>query len=508
MKTRNPRIAIWVWILGALCVLDVTLAVIIFSQVTSYVPPVSGQKPPVRSDLSGDVAAATYVPGEDMPPDAVGTIEVPLPPPVAVTTMEGRVVPAAEAPWSWATRTAHAESDSATFVAVATADAQATIAASATAQALATPTCSPAWKIVDNPDLDLTDSSSLNAVAAVSADDVWAAGHYGPRTLVEHWDGNSWRVVDSPSDSREGQNALESLFALSADDVWALGRRRPSPYESGSQLIEHWDGSQWSLLPNPENEELIAVVAVSPQVTWVGSSGLLNWDGTRWNKVDLPPPGDVSGPRPGGPALSPYDAWKSGSTMLGMHNTMFTLSHWDGQQWNDDAAGSGRGTYTGAQQSISGIAAISPDDVWAAGAFAGMGGIGAYLLHRQGGPWSETALDDPHVTGRDVPQPQFNGITALSANDVWAVGIVWPLANGESGTLAAHWDGNSWRVVPTANSPACDCGSLEGVAAVAPDDIWAVGSLGHDTYRGTDHALIEHLDHAVGSDPQPDGCVR
>jgi hypothetical protein len=66
-------------------------------------------------------------------------------------------------------------------------------------------------------------------------------------------------------------------------------------------------------------------------------------------------------------------------------------------------------------------------------------------------------------------------MTAVSASDVWAVGGYQNFqGNFVLRTLAEHWDGNSWRVVPTP-----DVGSLGNilfdVSARAGTDVWAVG---------------------------------
>ena len=51
------------------------------------------------------------------------------------------------------------------------------------------------------------------------------------------------------------------------------------------------------------------------------------------------------------------------------------------------------------------------------------------------------------------------GVTAIAANDAWAVG-----------SAIYHWDGSSWL------RPEPHTGTLYGVAAVAAGDVWAVGS--------------------------------
>ena len=59
-----------------------------------------------------------------------------------------------------------------------------------------------------------------------SADDVWAVGSYGDAghsqswTLTEHWDGTQWSIVPSPS---VAAGSLNAVTATAANDVWAVG---------------------------------------------------------------------------------------------------------------------------------------------------------------------------------------------------------------------------------------------------------------------------------------------
>ena len=62
-------------------------------------------------------------------------------------------------------------------------------------------------------------------MAAIAANDVWVAGYYFPgsyaQTLIEHWDGTSWSVVPSPN----GCCTLRGVAAVAANDVWAVGNQ-------------------------------------------------------------------------------------------------------------------------------------------------------------------------------------------------------------------------------------------------------------------------------------------
>ena len=138
-------------------------------------------------------------------------------------------------------------------------------------------------------------TATLNSVAAVSADDVWAVGEATidgvVRTLIEHWDGSRWTVVPSP-DPDPTYNALLAVAAVARNDVWAVGRA------GHRTLIEHWDGTSWSVVPSPYGYQLWGVAAVSPADVWAvgatidpGWSGrglTMHWDGTNWSVVQPP----------------------------------------------------------------------------------------------------------------------------------------------------------------------------------------------------------------------------
>src|SRR5205823_5642683 len=106
---------------------------------------------------------------------------------------------------------------------------------------------------------------SLQGVAAVAADDVWAVGTqgYAPNgVLVEHWDGAAWSLVDAGHSDDSG--TLNGISVRSANDIWAAGF-----YLGGGKtltLVEHWDGSNWTTLstPSPMQYNVLAAVSVDP----------------------------------------------------------------------------------------------------------------------------------------------------------------------------------------------------------------------------------------------------
>jgi hypothetical protein len=157
----------------------------------------------------------------------------------------------------------------------------------------------------------------LFAVSADAPNDAWAVGFEGPendnsRTLVMHYNGAAWQPVASPSVG-SGASQLNAVLALSPSDVWAVGFSTPvAPPQSAATLtlIEHWDGSSWSVVSSPnvgptsqfESNQLLGLTASSPSDIWAfGSTALangsgnqqtllLNWNGTAWSITPSPNP--------------------------------------------------------------------------------------------------------------------------------------------------------------------------------------------------------------------------
>ena len=102
-------------------------------------------------------------------------------------------------------------------------------------------------------------SAALLAVTALAANNVWAAGvQLGRSTVIEHWNGTSWKVVTSPNTGTA--TALNSISAISPTDIWAAGCGACGDVGGNTPaLIEHWDGTSWSV--NPAPVQLSGVVA-------------------------------------------------------------------------------------------------------------------------------------------------------------------------------------------------------------------------------------------------------
>ncbi len=164
------------------------------------------------------------------------------------------------------------------------------------------------WTAVPSPNAS-TRNNLLSAVAAVSPTDVWAVGDFQNagnvfQTLVEHWNGSAWRIVASPS-AASVQAGLLSVTALSSTNVWAAGN------SGASTLTEHWNGTRWTVVPSPTPRgtlfnPLSGIAAASASNIWAvgnsqnGTSGIPStliehWNGTSWSLVPSPSPGSQAG---------------------------------------------------------------------------------------------------------------------------------------------------------------------------------------------------------------------
>jgi len=129
---------------------------------------------------------------------------------------------------------------------------------------------------------------------------------------------------------------------------------------------------------------------------------------------------------------------------------------------------------------LHGISAVSGSDIWAVGNTDGVGR--PFALHYNGSQWKAVPMPTKGAGVIDL----FD-VAAISKTNAWAVGY-YADAHGHSRTLTEHWNGASWKIVPSPNNGAGD-NTLHGVAAVNGTHLWAVGYTGPTPGEGP---LIEH----------------
>ncbi|SRR5579875_101988 len=209
------------------------------------------------------------------------------------------------------------------------------------------------WRIISSPNSGSA-GSTLAAIAAVSSQDIWAVGtttsstsSSGYQPLIEHWNGAQWSISSSPALS----GRLFAVTAVGQNDVWAVGDNI-TPDLTGT-LIEHWNGTQWSVVtspsPGPASNVLNAVVKVSANDVWAAgdytnSSGpsadysplIEHWNGTQWSVVTSPVQGtsdfingtSVTSAR----NITVVGEYRNSLDPTGPYFTL--IEHWNGTQWS------------------------------------------------------------------------------------------------------------------------------------------------------------------------------
>jgi len=242
------------------------------------------------------------------------------------------------------------------------------------------------------PDPDASSTIAMSDAASMSPTDAWAVGYFGNgergqgesgTAVIEHWDGTQWTVAATPA-PKDPDSRLLALTAVSRSDIWAVGWQSSSnSYTSTIPLVEHFDGTAWHL---------------------------------------------VTAPVPGGSGTSAYP---------------------------DAVSGTG------------------PDDIWMAGFVSpnGDGGVGtgstSFVEHWNGTAWSLATTSLPTaVIGT-------NSLYAASPTDVWAT----QTSDEGIGTSFVHFDGHSWKTVPFPGPQEYGVSyTYYAVSGSGPDDVWAVGT--------------------------------
>ena len=66
------------------------------------------------------------------------------------------------------------------------------------------------------------------------------------RALAEGWNGTKWAIQSTPGLSGSFDN-LAGVSCVAAGNCWAVGSQYNQTRTTISNLIEHWDGTAWSV---------------------------------------------------------------------------------------------------------------------------------------------------------------------------------------------------------------------------------------------------------------------
>ncbi len=183
--------------------------------------------------------------------------------------------------------------------------------------------------------------NALTGVSCATATECVAVGYTlywvlpGPtqqaEPLIGTWNGSTWVIAPI-------SGTLSSLSGVSCDgpsDCMAVGTT--DFFGGGSGLIEHWDGSTWSVVSTPALTPLNAVSCVSSSdCTAVGSaSEIAHWDGTAWSVVPSPiPKRSKSSDLTGVSCTSASNCMAVGDYVKKSSGQVTLAEHWNGTAWS------------------------------------------------------------------------------------------------------------------------------------------------------------------------------
>ena len=347
------------------------------------------------------------------------------------------------------------------------------------------------FKVVPTPNENF--DSELFAVSASSPTDIWAVGQ-----STIHFDGTKWTAFPAPKNPGNNTSALQGVADISPTEAWAVGGTNASSTTGVNQLIEHWDGIQWSLFPGPvfgstDEPYLYGVTAINANDIWaVGdvvntANGLLSflfehWDGTAWTATTVAD-GD-SGFLLGASSDATNDVWAVGYSGFLDESSKTLVFRYDGTVWQQVKSAN-----SGVADQLNAVTAIAPNDVWAVGSYFKAEHTPSLTLieHFDGSAW--TVVPSPNVGPASNNQSnRLFGITALSTSDIYAFGSYFAAnGSGHQMTLVEHWDGSAWSIIPSPNPS--KGGFLSDVlfagVALSPDTLLIVGSEDEAPHTGT-----------------------
>jgi hypothetical protein len=338
--------------------------------------------------------------------------------------------------------------------------------------------CEP-WVGVQPPNPGGLNDDVLEGVNVLSGCNAWAVGLYRDsgtltyHSLIVRWNGSSWQQVNSPNpDAATSDNQFFGVTATSPRNAWAVGLTQQVSANVESVLIARWNGRSWRQQPSPAlppDNALFSVAATSARDAWaVGTAfpGALieHWNGTRWSVAHIQGHRVLQGGVLAGvAATSARDAWAAGT--LGANPAHTLLVHWNGTTWRRVPSPNPAGP--AGTNIVRGIAATAPGNAWAVGVDTSAAHYRTMVLHWNGHAWK--VVPSPNPAGPAAENVLF-AVTAPSKNDAWAVGDTFT-QNGNRALLVLHWNGRTWHNVPVTSTPGNE---FTGVNAFSAGNVWIV----------------------------------
>jgi hypothetical protein len=329
-----------------------------------------------------------------------------------------------------------------------------------------------------------TNDNNLTGVSAASSTDAWAVGSYLASSsaplaaLAHHFDGTRWTAYFLPNVGAQ-QNSLLAVSMPSSGKAWAVGY-----YESGKfqqqTLIEHYNGTVWSVVPSPSpgalQNILFGVAAVTDTDVWaVGAdqdaNGLWHtltehWNGSVWSVVNAVDAGVSGNQFFAVKALATNNVYAVGQEAGAGFPNGALIEHWNGSAWSVVSSPSD----PSASALPLGVAAIPSSLTVVGQQETDTAPYTTYVA--AGAAGSQSILTTPNDgTGEN----DLFGADISADSSTWAVGWFIDPSTDTHAPLTLQGVNGVWSLVSNPSFPSGYDSGLSAISAVPGGGVWAVG---------------------------------
>ena len=358
---------------------------------------------------------------------------------------------------------------------------------------------SPSWTIVPSPNTSASERNGLGGVSCKGTTFCMAAGGYytGTNPVTAHtemqkWNGTAWSIVPSPDASGSSVTGtyVRSISCLSSKLCMAAGYYTQSGGHPDQTIIEHWNGTSWSVVASPDvstvSNDLTSVSCVRSTFcvaagytissSFVEQTLIEQWNGTAWNVVTSPDAGVADflwGVSCKANSTTGTFCMADGYYDLSSGAQLTLILEWNGTAWS--VATSPNPTHnvaSPADATLWSVSCVTSGFCMAAGDYETSSNVQQMLIEKWNG-----------VTWKFVPTPdtstaQENGLYGgvSCASKTFCVDASFCCNNVSfAQTLVEEWNGTAWSIVPSPDTSTSEDNLLQASSCTSSTFCMAVG---------------------------------
>ena len=324
----------------------------------------------------------------------------------------------------------------------------------------------------------------LAGVSAASATDVWAVGAYVPSlngvlsALAHHFDGTRWTAFPLPNVGAQ-QNILQAVSMPSPGKAWAVGDFINGKFQQQT-LIEHFDGTVWSVVPSPspgaKQNILYGVAAITDTDVWaVGAFEDVNdlwhtltehWDGSTWTVVNAVDAGANGNQFFAVKALATNNVYAIGQQAGAGFPSQALIENWDGKTWSvvtAPADASASALPLGVTATASSLTLVGEQETDTA----------PYTSYVAAGAASSLAIQSTPTMGAGENDPF--AVTIANDGSTWVVGWAIDPTTDLHNPLVLQGINGVFSLISVPNPSTGGDSGFEAITTIPGGGMWAVG---------------------------------